>query len=165
CVEALLKKQEPVLPSNIAALTNSSELTILIDCAKELAVRFVNSPLGKIAKNAALCENEFSFRSLVKNNDGKHFFINGTIDLFFEDKGCIHIVDFKTDNKETPGEHTAQMACYYNAVSDLFAIPENKTCRIWLYYLRTGHAVEMTERAKQFNLKQRAVGKILNAGV
>ncbi|MCL2411908.1 MAG: UvrD-helicase domain-containing protein, partial [Treponema sp.] len=41
CVEALLKKQEPVLPSNIAALTNSSELTILIDCAKELAVRFV----------------------------------------------------------------------------------------------------------------------------
>jgi ATP-dependent helicase/nuclease subunit A len=65
------------------------------------------------------------------------------------------VVDFKTGNREVPGEYLAQMACYYHAVLSLFALPAKKECRIWLYYLRTGHAVELTERVKQFNLEQR----------
>ena len=66
------------------------------------------------------------------------------------------MVDFKTDTRETPVEHTAQMACYYLAVSSLFAVPAKKECRVWLYYLRTGHAVEMTDKVKQFNLENKA---------
>jgi len=156
CVEAHLNKEEAFIPPNIACLLKPSELTALTDAGKEIAKRFVNSPLGKIAQSANLRENEFSFRSIIKNNEKKEVFINGTIDLFFEDKDCIHIVDFKTDSNESPAEHTAQMACYYHAVLTLFAIPLKKECRIWLYYLRTGHAVEMTENVKRFNIERRA---------
>jgi len=44
------------------------------------------------------------------------------------------------------------MACYYKAASDLFAVPGNKKCRTWLYYLRTGHAVDVTMKAKDFDI-------------
>ncbi|MDR0324100.1 MAG: PD-(D/E)XK nuclease family protein, partial [Treponema sp.] len=114
--------------------------------------RFIDSPLGKIAKNASMLESEFSFRNLIKNKAGKECFISGTVDLFFEDKNVIHIVDFKTDSRELPEEYTVQLACYYRAVSDLFALPSGKECRVWLYYLRTGPAAEMTEKTKKVNL-------------
>jgi ATP-dependent helicase/nuclease subunit A len=156
CVEAHLKNKEAIIPSNIACLLKPSELTVFLEAGREIAKRFVLSPLGKAAESAELRENEFSFRSLIKNKEGKEVFISGTIDLFFEYKDCIHIVDFKTDTKEIPAEHTAQMACYYHAVSAIFSAPAKKECRIWLYYLRTGHAVEMTEKVKRFNIEQRA---------
>ena len=156
CVEAQLNNTEAVIPSNISGLLSPPEMTDLLEAGKELAKRFVLSPLGKIAETAKLRESEFSFRSLLKNRKGKEIFINGTVDLFFEDKETIHIVDFKTDSSEKPGEHTAQMSCYYHAICALFAVPLKKQCRIWLYYLRTGHAVEMTEKAKHFNLENRA---------
>jgi ATP-dependent helicase/nuclease subunit A len=156
CVEANLNGKEPVIPANIAGFLSPEEGDTFLDAGKELACRFVLSPLGKIAGSAELRESEFSFRSLVKNKAGKEIFISGTVDLFFEDTDSIHVVDFKTDSRESPGEHTAQMACYYHAVSALFAVPVKKECRTWLYYLRTGHAVEMTEKIKNFNLEQRA---------
>ncbi|MCL2264516.1 MAG: UvrD-helicase domain-containing protein [Treponema sp.] len=156
CVEAHLNKEEPALPSNISCLLNPSESVSLIEAGSELARRFVLSPLGKIAENANFRESEFPFRSIMKNRKGKEIFINGTVDLFFEDNDSIHIVDFKTDSNEKPAEHTAQMSCYYRAIHTLFGLPLKKQCRIWLYYLRTGHAVEMTEKANQYDLEKRA---------
>ncbi|WP_461247435.1 3'-5' exonuclease [Treponema sp. R6D11] len=153
CVEALLSGKEPLFPPQLSSSVTPTEFEALFAAGKELANRFVRSPLGKIAESAKLRENEFSFRSLVKDNKGREVFINGTIDLFFEDAEFIHVVDFKTDSRETPVEHTAQMACYYHAVSALFAVPAKKECRAWLYYLRTGHAVEMTDKVKHFNLE------------
>jgi len=155
CVEAALNKEETIIPSNISGLLTPNEFSALLEAGNELAQRFVSSPLGKLAQGAVFRENEFAFRSLIKNKKGEAF-INGTIDLFFDNKDAIHIIDFKTDSRELPGEHSAQMSCYYHAISSLFAIPAKKQCRIWLYYLRTGHAVEMTEKAKQFSLEQRA---------
>jgi ATP-dependent helicase/nuclease subunit A len=142
-VEALLNKQEVIVPANIAGLLKPSELTILLKAGWELANRFILSPLGVIAQTSKLRENEFSFRSIVKSKDGKEFFINGTIDLFFEDTNNIHIVDFKTDAKEVPEDHFTQMTCYFQAVSALFP---KKPCRVWLYYLRTGNVVEIFEK-------------------
>ena len=156
CVEAHLKKNEPVIPSNITGSLSPSEENKILEAAMEIARRFVDSPLGKLAESAKLLENEYPFRSIRKNKTGNEVFINGTIDLFFDDEKSIHVADFKTDSREVPSEHTAQMACYYHAVNDLFAMPSKKECRIWLYYLRTGHAVEMTEKAKNFNLTLRA---------
>ncbi|MDR2543020.1 MAG: UvrD-helicase domain-containing protein [Treponema sp.] len=155
CVEAHLNKEQPVIPSNISGLLNSSQLSAMLRAGNELAKRFVASPLGKLAEVTKLREHEFSFRSLIKNREGKEIFINGTIDLFFEDNEFIHIVDFKTDKIEKPWEYIAQMSCYYNAISALYAIAQKKQCRTWLFYLRTGHAVEITEKVKQFNLEQR----------
>ena len=156
CVEARLNGGEPQIPSNIAGFLTPDEAEALLAAGKELALRFISSPLGKIAEKARLRESEFSFRSLIKNKTGNEIFINGTIDLFFEDADSIHVVDFKTDSKEMPAEHTAQMACYYQAASTLFALPAKKECRAWLYYLRTGHAIEMTDRVKQYDLSHKA---------
>ncbi|MCL2266237.1 MAG: UvrD-helicase domain-containing protein [Treponema sp.] len=155
CVEALLNKQEVLIPVSVSGLLSPVEFTALLEAGNEIARRFVDSPLGKIAQKAELRENEYAFRSLLKNRKGNEIFINGTIDLFFEENGVIHIVDFKTDLIEKPTEHTAQMACYHRAITSLFAVPLKKQCRIWLYYLRTGHAVEMTDKACQFDLEQR----------
>jgi ATP-dependent helicase/nuclease subunit A len=156
CIEAYLEKEEIVIPSNISGLLNEDELESLIEGGKKIARRFLVSPLGKIAESAKLRESEFPFRTLLRNKEGKEIFINGTVDLFFEDKDAIHIIDFKTDSVEKPCEHTAQMACYYQAISNIFAAPVKKECRIWLYYLKTGHAVEMTDRVKALNIEQRA---------
>ncbi|MCL2067964.1 MAG: UvrD-helicase domain-containing protein [Treponema sp.] len=152
CVEALLNKKEPQIPVNIAGLISPKEAETFLDAGRELAVRFLRSPLGKIAECAGLRENEFLFRTLVKNTDGKEMFINGAVDLLFDDSDHIHVVDLKTDSRELPMEHIAQMACYYQAIDYLFAQPAKKECRIWLYYLRTGHAVEMTGEVKRVKL-------------
>jgi ATP-dependent helicase/nuclease subunit A len=154
CAEALLNGQEPVIPPNLSGLLAPKEADAFLEAGKEIAGRFVRSPLGKIARAAILRENEFTFRSLIRDSGGKEVFINGTVDLFFEAEDAIHVVDFKTDSHEIPSEHTAQLTCYYHAVSSLFAVPAKKECRVWLYYLRTGHAVEMTEKVKQFNLER-----------
>ncbi|MDR0502209.1 MAG: UvrD-helicase domain-containing protein [Treponema sp.] len=144
CVEACLKGEEPVIPQNIRGILNLSETEAFLSAGKELALRFLRSPLGKIAGNAELRESEFPFRSIIKNAAGEDVFINGSIDLFFKDMETFHIVDFKTDSCEIPEEHTAQMACYYHAVRNLYALSANFKCRVWICYLRTGHAVEMT---------------------
>ena len=75
------------------------------------------------------------------------------MDLLFEDDHAVYVVDFKTDGLEEPGDHLAQMAFYHRAGMDLLGRLHTKPCRVWLYYLRTGHAVEMTEAAKGFVLE------------
>jgi len=156
CVEALFSGKEVIIPSNISGLLKPSVLTALTEAGNEIAERFALSPLGKTAQLSNLRENEFPFLSIIKNSELKEIYINGVIDLLFEDNDCFHVVDFKTDSREMPQEHIAQMACYYNAVCGIFALPSKKQCRIWLYYLRTGHAFEMTEKAKVFNIEKRA---------
>jgi ATP-dependent helicase/nuclease subunit A len=151
CVEALLNGSEPVIPAVISGFLTPLETDILLKAGKELAELFIDSPLGKLAQNSKLRENEFSFRTLVKNKAGDEVFINGTIDLLFQNNGTINVVDFKTDNIEKPEDHLTQMACYYQAVCALFAKMEY---RIWLYYLRTGHAVEVTDEIANFNLEE-----------
>jgi ATP-dependent helicase/nuclease subunit A len=159
CVEALINHKEPLLPVNISGSLTPSQMKTFLKAGMELARRFIDSPMGRMAGSSKLKESEFPFRNIIKNKEGDEVFINGTIDLFFENEGSIHVVDFKTDTREAPKEHVAQMACYYHAVLSLFAVPLKKECRIWLYYLRTGHAVELTERVKQFNLEQRVFAR------
>ncbi|MDR0877003.1 MAG: PD-(D/E)XK nuclease family protein, partial [Treponema sp.] len=145
CVEALMKDEEVVIPPGLAGHLSPQEADTLREAGLELANKFLASKLGRAAKNGALRKSEYRFRSLY----GK-IFINGTIDLLFEDDTAVQVVDFKTDSLEAPGEHAAQMAFYYRAGMDLLGDLHGKTCRVWLYYLRTGHAVEMTEAAKGF---------------
>jgi ATP-dependent helicase/nuclease subunit A len=160
CAEALLNGMEPAIPPSLAGFLSPKEADAFLAAGTELAARFVRSPLGEIAKAAKMRESEFSFRNLVKDPGGNGAFISGTVDLLFEGEDAIHVVEFKTDNREAPGEHTAQMACYYHAAFSLFAVPAKKDCRVWLYYLRTGHAVEMTDRAKQFSLERNVLRKL-----
>ncbi|MDR0709963.1 MAG: PD-(D/E)XK nuclease family protein, partial [Spirochaetaceae bacterium] len=143
CVESLLNGETPSIPAKLAGNLGPGEAETLLAAGKTIAERFVNSPLGKKAASAALRKSEYSFRSLLKDAGGETVFINGTIDLLFEYEGTVHIVDFKTDSRENPAEHIPQMSFYYRAASEL----RRKKCRLWLYYLRTGRAVEVTEAA------------------
>ena len=165
CAEALLGGKEPAMPPDFAGFLTIKESDALLEAGKKLAERFIRSPLGKMAKSAQWRESEFPFRTLLRgergnnaggsivggsivggdNTDGNDadnndVFVNGVIDLMFETADTLHVLDFKTDSRENPGEHAAQLACYYRAARDLFPL---KNCRIWLYYFRTGHAVEV----------------------
>ncbi|MDR2575235.1 MAG: UvrD-helicase domain-containing protein [Treponema sp.] len=157
CIEALLSNQEINIPSHLTELVSSKDADAIISAGKSLAQRFAGSPLGNIARGSEKRKSEFPFRSLLYTGE-KELFINGTIDLLFEDARTVYVIDFKTDSQELPWKHIAQMACYYRAASDLFAVPSNKECRTWLYYLRTGHAVDVTMKAKSFNFREQITG-------
>jgi ATP-dependent helicase/nuclease subunit A len=147
CVEAALKHTAAFIPPFIAGKLDGAAAEKLLEAGEEIARRFLDSPLGKAAQSAAWAKTEFPFRTLERNvsyegvNEGgkRDIFINGTIDLVFEKDGMVTIVDFKTDSTENPAEHTAQMAAYYRAAQDLW----QKETRVFLYYLRSGNAVEM----------------------
>jgi ATP-dependent helicase/nuclease subunit A len=153
CAGALLSGEDAVIPPKLAGSLSPADADAFLEAGKKLALRFINSPLGIIARESDNKRSEFPFRSLIYV-DEKEYFINGTIDLVFEDTQKVHVVDFKTDSQESPGGHIPQMSCYYRAASDLFAVPNGKECVIWLYYLRSGHAVEVTGQAKDFDIEK-----------
>ena len=150
CTEALMNEREAILPPDLEALLTLIEANTILNEGLKLAESFLSSPLGIKAKNSQLRKSEFPFRSMYLNPKKEEFFINGIIDLVFMDGEEIHIVDFKTDSQENPAQHIPQMACYYRAVSDLFNAP---AYRIWLYYLRTGHAYDMTSASEKYSLQ------------
>jgi ATP-dependent helicase/nuclease subunit A len=156
CAGALLSGEEASIPPRLAGILRPADADAFLSAGKELALRFINSPLGIIARGSDNKRSEFPFRSLIYV-DERESFINGTIDLVFEDQQKVHVVDFKTDSQEFPGDHIPQMACYYRAALDLFAVPADKECVIWLYYLRSGHAVEVTGQVKDFD-----IGKVIS---
>jgi ATP-dependent helicase/nuclease subunit A len=143
CVESLLNGERPVLPPGQGGRLRPEESGDILDAGIALAERFIQSPLGEMARNAPLRKSEYSFRSLAATPEGEQIFINGTIDLLFEDEHSVYVVDFKTDSRENPAEHIPQMSFYYRAAVEL----RGKPCRLWLYYLRTGRAVDMTGAA------------------
>jgi ATP-dependent helicase/nuclease subunit A len=140
-----MKNETPFIPPELGGQLTPKEADTLLSAGIELAKKFLASPLGAAAKKDPSPKNEYAFRSLY----GKTF-INGTIDLLFEDSNTVTVVDFKTDSIEQAAEHTAQMAFYYRAAEDLLGSIKKKDCRVWLYYLRSGHAVEMTKAAQAF---------------
>jgi ATP-dependent helicase/nuclease subunit A len=157
CIEALLSSREIEFPARLSELVSPGDADAILSAGKELARRFTRSPLGIVARGSKKLKSEFPFRSMFYSGE-KELFINGTIDLLFEDAETVYVVDFKTDSQELPWEHIAQMACYYKAASDLFAVPADKKCGTWLYYLRTGHAVDVTTKAKSFNFREQITG-------
>jgi ATP-dependent helicase/nuclease subunit A len=154
CVEALLSNEEARIPPQAAGKLKPADAEVLLEAGKNIAERFLASPLGREARQSPYRRSEYAFRSLWDNlnvpaeagsavdrqphGEGGTF-VNGVIDLLFEWEREVRVVDFKTDSVENPGEHLIQMAFYERAVREL----RGKPCRVWLYYLRTGRAIEM----------------------
>jgi len=96
--------------------------------------------------------------------EGRTIAITGQIDLLFgedtnsNDAGPVTVVDFKTDRIENPEDHYAQLAAYFRAVEDIFARPVS----VWLYYLRSGRAVDVTEAVKRLSLEKVVEGVLLH---
>ncbi|MDR1948933.1 MAG: UvrD-helicase domain-containing protein [Spirochaetaceae bacterium] len=137
-LEALLKGAVPRIPPRILSRLNEKEIPPVRELARSMAEGFLNSELGARSRNAAWREPEFPILSAVRAG-GRNTAITGQIDLLFEEGGTIHVVDFKTDRIEEPEHHLAQLAVYARAVGDIF----KKPVRSWLFYLRSGRAVEL----------------------
>jgi ATP-dependent helicase/nuclease subunit A len=134
--------------------TGSDEEKALLELkaqAEEMAASFLASDLGKRCAASSRMEPEFPFISSVAI-DGKAVAVSGQIDLLFEDDTGVVVVDFKTDRKEDPEDHYGQLAAYYRAAEDIFAKPVS----LWLFYLRSGHAVNVTEEVKALSLEELA---------
>jgi ATP-dependent helicase/nuclease subunit A len=87
---------------------------------------------------------------------GKKIPVHGVIDLLFEDRGILQVVDFKTDKIEEPERHLGQMAVYCRAASDIFGKP----ARAWIFYLRTGNARELTADLAQADIEAMAAAAL-----
>ncbi|MDR1025737.1 MAG: PD-(D/E)XK nuclease family protein, partial [Treponema sp.] len=145
CVEEQLPSpgqdsRETRIPPGLAGRFSPAEMQILLEAGKSIAGRFLASPLGEEARAAPFRRGEYPFRCL-KNIPAGDIFINGIIDLLFEWDNEVRVVDFKTDSSERPEEHLAQMTIYRQAAREL----RGKPCRVWLYYLRSGRAVEIDD--------------------
>jgi ATP-dependent helicase/nuclease subunit A len=153
CVEARLTGKEERVPRDLAGRLSSAEAETLLKAGKDLAGRFLASPLGIQAARAAGRWSEYPFRSLWEapaeggppgsggsgGGPAGGVLVSGVIDLLYEWEDGLRLVDFKTDSEERPGEHLPQMAIYRRAAQEL----RGKDCRVWLYYLRSGRALEI----------------------
>jgi len=110
--------------------------------ALALADRFNVSALGRQATKAAKVYREFDFLMEVHS-----VVLRGQIDLWFEHKGKIVLVDYKTDKVTLPVEpvrleaYAMQLRLYALAIQKMTGkLPESA----WLYFLRPDAPVEIS---------------------
>jgi len=127
----------------------------LMAFAESMADSFLASALGKRWASAHggqyFSQSEFSVITTAEVK-GKAVAITGQIDLLFEEDNEVVVLDFKTDRVENPEDHYGQLAAYYRAAGDIFGKPVS----LWLYYLRSGSAVNVTEEVKGLSLEELA---------
>ena len=150
--ESIFTKVEPKIPSYLIQMLSEKQKEKVFEVAKNMAQKFYDSELGKMAQNSPWRKNEYNFKLLVKENSkiGNVEFqdkgiMSGQIDLVFqdsEDKEKFIIVDFKTDTDEIPEVHFNQLESYRLAVSK-FKSTSLENVRCFLFYLRSGHFVEV----------------------
>jgi ATP-dependent helicase/nuclease subunit A len=137
-LEDSLSGRPPAVPSRILARLKEGALEAVREEALAMAERFLSSELGAKSAAAVHRESEFPIVTAVKTAE-RTVAVTGQIDLLFEEGDVLHVVDFKTDKIENPEDHYGQLAVYKRAVEDIFGKPVHA----WLYYLRSGHAVEL----------------------
>jgi ATP-dependent helicase/nuclease subunit A len=145
CIEAKLSGRRERIPLKLLALIDEQRLPQVQTEARIMAEGFLGSPLGTLALGAAYREAEFPFLTALDSS----ITITGQIDLLFETPEAVHVADFKTDRIEEPEKHLGQLAAYARAAGDLFGKP----VRAWLFYLRSGRAVELTGSLETVNIE------------
>lgn len=128
-----------------------------------LAMRdqFEASPLGRRAANAIRAEREYDFLIEIEGA-----ILRGQIDLWFEDKGEILLVDYKTDRVDPGEEH--RHARRYVPQLRLYALALEKLtgrvpARAVLWYLRTGAAVSVSLTREDLETARAGVGELMVA--
>jgi ATP-dependent exoDNAse (exonuclease V) beta subunit len=114
--------------------------------ARRLADVFLNSDLGIRAAASPRSAREWDF--IV---DVRGMMVRGTVDLWFEENGEIHLVDYKTDDLRADDENHAafsarandyapQLALYALAIQQAFG---RRPAHAWLHFLRFDRLVEI----------------------
>ena len=135
------EKGQPFLipPGILAKLEDEKSRESITAFAEDLADNFLTSDLGKRCIASPRRESEFPVVTSAVI-DGRPIAITGKIDLLFIEENEVVVVDFKTDKTENPEEHYTQLAAYCQAAGDIFGKPASA----WLYYLRSGNALNVT---------------------
>jgi ATP-dependent helicase/nuclease subunit A len=150
-LEARLRQQPVFVPPKIRSrIDDEKALGGLMSCAEEMADSFLASTLGKRWAVSTHHETEFSVVTSITMNtiEEKAMAVTGQMDLLFEEGGEVVVVDFKTDRVENPADHYGQLAIYRQAAADIFGKPVS----VWLFYLRSGRAVDVTESTAGISL-------------
>lgn len=163
--EAALTNKKPLIPTIAISALSPTQLKTICTLAQKMADTFIQSPLGKEAKTAKWCKNEYTFKLLLKSPThtaqtpkSDIVIVNGTIDLLYERAdGTLIIVDYKTDAIENPTIHLLQLAAYRRAGAIIRNTSIN-TVQCYLHYLRTGHTVDITTQTTTVNLENAVFG-------
>ncbi|MDR0314148.1 MAG: UvrD-helicase domain-containing protein [Treponema sp.] len=149
-LEARLKEEPLIIPHKIKSLVdNEKTLESVLSAAQAMADSFINSDLGKRWAVSINRESEYPVITSVIV-EGKPIAITGQMDLLFEEENEVTVVDFKTDRTENPEDHYGQLAAYRQAAGDIFGKPASA----WLFYLRSGRAVNVTDEVKALSLEE-----------
>jgi CRISPR/Cas system-associated exonuclease Cas4 (RecB family) len=109
--------------------------------ARRLADIFLHSDLGTRAAASPRSAREWDF---IVELEG--MLVRGTVDLWFEENGAIHLVDYKTDDVNADGlnarasDYAPQLALYALAIERAFG---RRPARAWLHFLRPDRVVEI----------------------
>ncbi|MDR2759543.1 MAG: UvrD-helicase domain-containing protein [Spirochaetaceae bacterium] len=157
-VEARFTGRKPSL--RLIAGLDEKNSNLIQAAARDMEDRFFASDLGQQSLRAEYWETEFPIITFSKAAE-KTFTITGQIDLLFEWEGVIHVVDFKTDRIEAPDRHRGQLTAYARAAGDIF----DKPIRSWLFFFRTGRAVELTARIQDGDIEKLLADGVLRLTV
>ncbi len=150
--DALLeaKGKFPYSNKDVIGLENDEkDLKDIDSVCREMRDKFKQDELGKKAMSSEWHKAEYEFRSRI----GKKI-VKGIIDLVFKDgNGSAIVVDYKTNKEIKPELYYTQLACYRQAVSQMLGINESLV-RCFLYYLRFGKAIDITDECKKIDLEQ-----------
>lgn len=116
-------------------LSPTNRKLVLFD-AVHLSDMFFDSDLYRKCTASRNFKSEFSFLYQITEKN-KNIFVNGQVDLLFEDNGTIVVIDFKTDKLLNSSEYKVQIKLYKEALSIIF----NRPVLSYLFYLRNGESV------------------------
>ncbi len=109
--------------------------------AQRLAEVFRRGALGIRAAASTRVAREWEFESLMEGT-----IVRGTIDLWFEEDGALHVVDYKTDDvkaneaESRAAEYAPQLALYALALERSRSIRPRSA---WLHFLRPDVIIEV----------------------
>jgi ATP-dependent helicase/nuclease subunit A len=129
--------------------------------ALRLVEVFRRSPLGRRVAEAARVEREFDFLMALEG-----LVIRGQVDLWFEDRAGLAIVDYKTDAVTAAEAH--RRAQDYSLQLRLYAMAVERVAgrapdRAWLHFLRPNTLVEVNLAPSLFESPAEAVREFMEA--
>jgi len=126
------------------------------DEANELVARFRTSDLGRRAASATRIEREFDFMFEIDD-----VIVRGQIDLWFEQRGELVMVDYKTDRDESAADVYALQLRLYALALERYA--GRRPDRAILYYLRSNRMVEISVTDADLDAARMAVQELKQA--
>jgi ATP-dependent exoDNAse (exonuclease V) beta subunit len=143
------------LGAQVHALLAGMSVEAIDSEAERLADTFRKSPLGKRAAAATEVEREFDFLMEVED-----VVLRGQIDLWFEDRGKLVLVDYKTDRGAEAGPYELQLRLYALALERLTGRAPDEA---YLCFLRSNTTIPVDVRPSLFDAPELVVREFREA--